>query len=94
MKIFQSRSFEREVKRFSKKEKQRLDEEVKKIFKDQTLGVEKRGDLRGVFVHKYKVQKFQYLLSYRIVSGNIELIMIGSHQNFYRDLKGYLKARK
>ncbi|MBW2614221.1 MAG: type II toxin-antitoxin system RelE/ParE family toxin, partial [Deltaproteobacteria bacterium] len=29
----------------------------------------------------------QYLLAYRMVSENLELIMIGPHQNYYRDLK-------
>ncbi|MBW2664380.1 MAG: type II toxin-antitoxin system RelE/ParE family toxin [Deltaproteobacteria bacterium] len=32
----------------------------------------------------------QYLLSYRFVGADLELIMIGPHENYYRDLKNYL----
>ncbi len=42
MKIFQSRSFERKVKNFSKQEKDILDNEVKNIAENPTIGTEKR----------------------------------------------------
>lgn len=29
--------------------------------------------------------------AYRIVADGLELIMIGVHENYYRDLKSYLK---
>ncbi|MFH1038729.1 MAG: type II toxin-antitoxin system RelE/ParE family toxin [PVC group bacterium] len=35
----------------------------------------------------------QYLLAYRFVGNNLELIMIGPHENYYQDLSGYLKSR-
>ena len=93
MKILQSRSFERKVKRFSKQEKEILDSEVKNIAENPTIGTEKKGDLRGVFVHKFKIKTIQYLLSYRFVGDDLELIMIGPHENYYRDLKSYLKSK-
>ena len=93
MKIFQSRSFERKVKKFSKQEKKRLDNQIGKIIDDPSIGSEKKGDLRGVYVHKFKLQTVQHLLSYRFVGENLELIMIGPHENYYRDLKSYLKRR-
>jgi mRNA-degrading endonuclease RelE of RelBE toxin-antitoxin system len=93
MKIFQSRSFERKVKKFSKQEKEILDDEVKNIAENPTIGTEKKGDLRGVFVHKFKIETIQYLLSYRFVGDDLELIMIGPHENYYRDLKSYLKSK-
>ena len=93
MKIFQSRSFERKVKKFSKQEKEILDDEVKNIAENPTIGTEKKGDLRGVFIHKFKIQTIQYLLSYRCVGEDLELIMIGPHENYYRDLKSYLKSK-
>ena len=93
MKIFQSRSFERKVKKFSKQEKKRLDNQIRKIIDDPSIGSEKKGDLRGVYVHKFKLQTVQHLLSYRFVGENLELIMIGPHENYYRDLKSYLKRR-
>jgi len=93
MKIFQSRSFEKKVKKFNKKEKTTLDKEIKKIAQDPGIGIEKKGDLRGIFVHKFTIQKQLYLLSYRTMNDDIELIMIGPHENYYRDLKIYLKKR-
>jgi len=94
MRIIQSRSFEKRVRRFRKQEKEVLDQQVKKIAKDPSIGEEKRGELRGVFVHKFKIHATLYLLSYRIAdSDTLELIMIGPHENYYRDLTNYLKTR-
>ena len=93
MKIIQSRSFERKVKRFSKREKKKLDEEVRKILNNPSIGSEKKGDLRGVFVHKFNISANQYLLAYRYFGENLELMMIGPHENYYRDLKSYLRTR-
>ncbi|MFC1886233.1 type II toxin-antitoxin system RelE/ParE family toxin [Thermodesulfobacteriota bacterium] len=93
MKIFQSRSFEKKIKKFSKQDKKMLDSQVLRIAEDPSIGEEKRGDLRGVFVHKFKIKSTQYLLSYRFVGDDLELIMIGPHENYYRELKSYLKAR-
>ena len=93
MKIYQSRSFENKIKRFSKKEKNILDQEIKKIIGDPSVGEEKKGDLRGVYIYKFKIKTIQYLISYRTINDGIELIMIGPHENYYRDLKDYLKKR-
>lgn len=91
MKIFQSRSFQNKVKKLGKEEKKALDEEIRKITKDLTLGVEKKGGLRGIFVHKFKIRSTVYLLSYRSKNNYIELIMLGPHENYYKDLKNYVK---
>jgi hypothetical protein len=87
MKIIQSRIFQRKVKRFTKREKKKLDEEIRKIVDNSSIGYEKKGDLRGVFVYKFKIQPNQHLLAYRFFGENLELIMIGPHENYYRDLK-------
>lgn len=91
MKIFQSRSFANKVKKLSKTEKTVLDKEIKKIVGEPTIRVEKKGDLRGIYVHKFKMKSTQYLLSYRYTSIDLELIMLGPHENYYRDLKTYIK---
>ena len=91
MTIYQSRSFEKKVKKMSKSDKEALDREVKRIAENPAMGEEKKGDLRGVFVHKFKLKTTQYLLAYRKVGGDLELVTIGPHENYYRDLKQYLK---
>jgi len=63
------------------------------ILKSPDIGAEKRCDLSEVYVHKFKVKTVQYLLAYRFNEEKLELIMIGPHQNYYRDLKKYLKKR-
>jgi len=94
MKIYQSRSFEKKVKKFNEKEKYELDNEIKQIIQNPLIGTEKKGDLRGVFVHKFNLQNQLYLLSYRFIKEeSLALIMIGPHENYYRDLKSYLKSK-
>ena len=74
-------------------EKEALDLEVKNIAENPSLGEEKKGDLKGVFVHKFKLKTNLYFLAYRKTDNDLELVMIGSHENYYRDLKSYLKSK-
>lgn len=91
VKILQSRSFQNKVKKLRKNEKIVLDAEINTIVGDPSIGVEKKGALRGIFVHKFKIMANLYLLSYRLKDENLELIMLGPHENYYRDLKNHLK---
>ena len=91
MTIYQSNSFAQKVKKMLKQEKELLDQEVLKISQNPSLGEDKKGDLAGVFVHKFKINTTQYLLAYRKVGQDLDLVMIGPHENYYRDLKQYLK---
>jgi mRNA-degrading endonuclease RelE of RelBE toxin-antitoxin system len=93
MTIYQSRTFENKIKKLSKHEKAILDDEIKKIIANPLVGEEKKGDLGGVYVYKFKIKSIQYLLSYRVIKKGLELIMIGPHENYYRELKSYLKRR-
>lgn len=93
MKIIQSSSFEKRCKTFNLQEKRALDGQIRKIASDATVGQEKKGDLRGIYVHKFKVKTVQYLLAYRFAGDDLELIMIGPRENYYRDLKTYLRDR-
>jgi plasmid stabilization system protein ParE len=77
----------------SKTEKDSLDQEIRKIADNPKIGEEKKGDLREIFVHKFKIKTSQYLLAYRKIGRDLELVMIGQHENYYRDLKQYLKKR-
>jgi addiction module RelE/StbE family toxin len=93
MKVIQSPLFLRKVKKLNKNQKLELDKFIKKLIKDPEAGQEKTGDLKGIFVYKFKLIKVLYLLSYRIRDDSIELITIGPHENYYRDLKTYLKSQ-
>ena len=93
MRIFQSGFFERKVKKISAQEKGILDKKTRKIADNLSIGDEKKGDLRGIFIHKFKMKTAEYLLAYRVTGKDLELIMLGPHENYYRDLKNYLKSR-
>ena len=64
-----------------------LDSQIKRILANPGIGEEKRGDLRGVRVHKFKMQKQLILLAYSVSKQELNLITFGSHENYYRDLK-------
>ncbi|MBC8457444.1 MAG: type II toxin-antitoxin system RelE/ParE family toxin [Deltaproteobacteria bacterium] len=55
---------------------------------------EKKGDLKDVFVMRFILLGEEYLLACKIDEREREVIFlaIGGHENFYRDLKRYLKS--
>ena len=93
MKIYQSRLFEKRIQKLNKAEKLKLDSEINQIIDNPSIGTEKKGDLRGILVYKFTLLSQLYLLAYRFSSDSLELIMIGPHKNYYRDLKTHLKSR-
>ena len=90
-KVIQSRSFEKRVKKLTKTQKASLDDVIREIIKEPEIGKQKKGDLKGIYVYKFKLNNSVYLLAYRFTESLIELIMIGPHENYYRDLKSYIK---
>lgn len=85
--IYQSPAFSRTVKKLKKQQKKELDDAVLEILKNPNVGQEKIGDLAGVFVYKFEINKQRTLLSYTYAEDEICLLAFGSHENFYRDLK-------
>ncbi len=88
-KILLTPTFERAVKRLHKKQKRVLDDAVREIIADPVGGELKVGDLAGVRVHKFKLNEALMLLAYEYSENQdvIRLLALGSHQNFYLDLK-------
>jgi mRNA-degrading endonuclease RelE of RelBE toxin-antitoxin system len=93
MKVLQSRSFERKVKKLSPIQKAQLDVVIRSILQDPFCGEQKKGDLKDVFVLKFQIDKTLFLLAYSFDDEKMELIMLGPHENYYRELKNYLKNR-
>lgn len=89
MKVLQSGIFSRTVKKLHANEKKALDRTIKTIIDNPELGSLKIGDLSGVRVFKFKVKEKQYLLGYRLNEDKVilTLLALGSHENFYRDMK-------
>jgi len=90
LKISQTPLFLRVVIKLKKSEKRVLDEQVRKILSDPEIGTLKKGNLSGVRVHKFKINKQEQLLAYKKSDEEILLVLLGSHENYYRDLQNYL----
>jgi mRNA-degrading endonuclease RelE of RelBE toxin-antitoxin system len=91
MKVIQSRFFERKVKKLSKPQKAQLDDVIRQILKNPAIGEQKKGDLKMVFIHKFQIDNTLFLLAYAYCPETLELIMLGPHENYYKDLKNYLR---
>ena len=88
MRILVTPTFDRAAKKLHRSQKAELDEAVKTVAGDAQIGEEKVGDLAGIRVYKFRMSNQLYLLSYRILDeDSIKLLTVGSHENFYRDLK-------
>ncbi|HDL84913.1 MAG TPA: type II toxin-antitoxin system RelE/ParE family toxin [Candidatus Acetothermia bacterium] len=88
------RSFINTKKKLPKTLRAELDRQVDLVCKDPSIGTHKAGDLRRVWVHKFNLLGRRYLLAYSIDEQAmiVTFLAIGGHENFYRDLKNYLKA--
>ena len=78
------------------------DKRLKKLFReaidgiveDYTVGEEKTGDLSGIYCLDIYYNKTNYELAYTVeeVDGKIiVVIMAGTRENFYEELKRYIK---
>ena len=67
-----------------------LDEEIRKIVENPKIGQEKRGALKGARVHKFHIEKQLFLLAYELEENVLKLIMVGSHENYYRNLTKHI----
>ena len=88
MQILVTPSFERTIKKLHVNQKKSLDKAVKAIASNPEVGDPKLGDLEGIFVYKFKLVDKQWLLAYRVLSSKkMKLLLLGPHENFYRELK-------
>ncbi len=87
--VLQTPSFKKAVKRLHHNQKKDLDKAVKELIEDPLLGEQKKGDLAFLRVYKFKMNKQPTLLGYSYQDGTVtlELMALGSHENFYRDIK-------
>ena len=88
--VIQSPNFAKLKKKLKKNQIKKLDDAIRAIMGNPTIGDTKLGDLQGIRVHKYKVGNNQILLAYEVVESTLYLYSFGSHQNFYRELSKYL----
>jgi mRNA-degrading endonuclease YafQ of YafQ-DinJ toxin-antitoxin module len=89
MQIVQYPSFEKVVKKLHVNAKRDLDRAIKELMRNPCSGELKKGDLNGIRVYKFKMLRQLALLAYMYSESDeyLTLLALGSHENFYRDLK-------
>ena len=87
--VLQTPTFKKAVKKLHKNQKADLDEAIKELIIDPLLGEQKKGDLAFLRVYKFSMVNQLTLLGYSYEDGTVilELMALGSHENFYRDIK-------
>lgn len=93
-------NFKRPFSQYIKKAHQPLqlaiEDAVEDVCTNPTIGEAKVGDLAGLRVYKFKFQRQEYLIAYRPPATEISLVIdfyqVGSHENFYDELKRYLRS--
>lgn len=85
--VKQMPAFKKNYKKLHAKEKAAVDDAIRAIIKNPKLGQEKKGDLAGVFVYKFKIHQQEMLLAYEWKPKERLLLALGVHENLYRNLK-------
>lgn len=87
--VLQSPNFKKSVKKLHKTQKNDLDKAIQTLMQEPLKGTPKKGDLAYLRVYKFKMANQETLLgySYQDACFVLELLAIGSHENFYRNLK-------
>ena len=88
MRLLVTPTFERCAKKLHPQQKTELDKAIHLIADQPEIGELKIGDLAGVRVYKFRMGSERCLLAYRILDQQtLKLLVVGSHENFYRSLK-------
>jgi mRNA-degrading endonuclease RelE of RelBE toxin-antitoxin system len=80
-------AFKKVYKKLHSNEKSKVNEAIHAIVENPKIGEEKKGDLAGIFVYKFKINHQEMLLAYEWIPSERILLALGVHENFYRDLK-------
>ena len=85
--VLQMPAFQRAYKRLVSSHRMVVDDAVRAIVANPLVGEAKKGDLTGVSVYKFSLNRQQMLLAYEWDPQTRVLLLLGSHENFYRGLK-------
>ncbi|MBC7293319.1 MAG: type II toxin-antitoxin system RelE/ParE family toxin [Thermoleophilia bacterium] len=96
--------FSRFTKKAHKPLQLAIEDAVDEVCENPEIGEAKVGDLAGIWVYKFKFNRQEYLIAYRPPTPEaqrqgidmelliIDFYQVGSHENFYGELKRYLKS--
>ncbi|MBU3981772.1 MAG: type II toxin-antitoxin system RelE/ParE family toxin [Proteobacteria bacterium] len=83
--------FKRYVKKLPRQFQQVVLDAVEEILADPEAGQLKKGDLNGFRIHKFTMGRQLTLMAYKVENDSLVLYQVGPHENFYKNLKKYLK---
>jgi hypothetical protein len=87
VRVIQTNVFLRAYKKLHDNQKDAVDQAVADIIRAPGIGEAKKGDLSGVYVHKFDCVNQLFLLAYEYDPTTRVLLLVGTHENFYRNLK-------
>ena len=64
---------------------------VEEVIANPDTGELKKGDLAGFSVHKFTMGRQLILMTYKVENDSLVLYQAGPHENFYKNLKKYLR---
>lgn len=87
------------IKKATKSLQMAIEDAVLDIISSPSIGELKTGDLKDVYVYKFRFSRQEYLIAYKFNASKdlmtliwIDFYQVGSHENFYEELKRYLKS--
>lgn len=92
--VYESRRFEKAIKKLTEAQLKVVEDEIEKIIEDPEISDLKKGDLAFLRVHKFKLNQQLALIGYSWFEERLEiyLLQLGSHENFYKKMKGQRKV--
>ena len=94
--VFETKRFTKSMDalRLSDDLQELVDNEIDRIIENPEVGTQKKGDLSYLWVHKFKIKSQELLLGYSWIEDRIELYLLnlGSHENFYKEMRNRRKA--
>jgi mRNA interferase RelE/StbE len=87
IRVRQTNGFLRAYKKLNNNQKDAVDQAIADIVRDPAIGEAKKGDFSGVYIHKFACVKQLFLLAYEYDPASRLLLLVGTHENFYRNLK-------
>lgn len=106
MKPGYKRPFTQFIKKAHKPLQLAIEDVVEMLCVAPEMGEAKVGDLAGVWVYKFRFNRQEYLVAYRPPPGEllcqragvellfVDFYQVGSRENFYDELKQYLKSEE
>ena len=87
MQVVQTNQFKKSYKKLFPNQLPETNDAINEIIANPEIGEKKHGDLSWLRVYKFKTLGQLTLIGYSIEKETLSFTALGSHENFYRDIK-------